>query len=192
LQDITAAEAVEAEATQLPAQALQQVSESIVQLTEEVLETLRAQATHAVRRRKKRTELWLDDLTETQGNTVIAIKQLCESSQGTTLKKLAETIGVTPAAASVMVDLLVGKRMVERSRSESDRRAVLIRLTPETARLFKASDQSLRKSFEGLADTLGPQVLYDWRKILYTAMVALKQQTAATKPAGEAARPPGK
>ena len=102
LPDITAAEAVKAEATQLPAHALQQVSESIVQLTEEVVEILRAQATHAVRRRKKRTELWLDDLTETQGNTVIATKQLCEKSpHGTTLKKLAETIGVTPAAASV-------------------------------------------------------------------------------------------
>jgi DNA-binding MarR family transcriptional regulator len=192
LPDITAAEAVKAEATQLPAHALQQVSESIVQLTEEVVEILRAQATHAVRRRKKRTELWLDDLTETQGNTVIATKQLCEKSpHGTTLKKLAETIGVTPAAASVMVDLLVSKRMLERSRSESDRRAVLIRLTPETARLFKASDQSLRKSFEGLADTLGTQVLYDWQTILSTAMVALKQQTAASKPAGEAVPPAG-
>lgn len=68
---------------------------------------------------------------------------------------------------------------------------MLIRLTPETARLFKASDQSLRKSFEGLADTLGTQVLYDWQTILSTAMVALKQQTAASKPAGEAVPPAG-
>ncbi len=169
-----------------PQLTLEEVSESIVQLTEEVLELLRSQATHAVRRRKKRTELWLDDLTETQSNTVIAVKHLSEQSPlGTTLKKLAETIGVTPAAASVMVDLLVSKRMLERTRSEADRRAVVIRLTPETTRLFKTSDQSLCKSFEGLADTLGTQTLYDWQQILATAAVALKQQTAASKAATE-------
>ena len=184
--DTAAAETEETVASPpAPPLTLEEVSESIVQLTEEVLELLRSQATHAVRRRKKRTELWLDDLTETQSNTVIAVKHLSEQSAlGTTLKKLAETIGVTPAAASVMVDLLVSKRMLERTRSEADRRAVVIRLTPETARLFKTSDQSLRKSFEGLADTLGAQTLYDWQQILATAATALKQQTAAAAKAG--------
>jgi DNA-binding MarR family transcriptional regulator len=187
-QDATTIDTESAEASAAaPQPTLEEVGESIVQLTEEVLELLRSQATHAVRRRKKRNELWLDDLTETQANTVIAIKHLSEENpQGTTLKRLAETIGVTPAAASVMVDLLLGKRMLERTRSEADRRAVVIRLTPETARLFKTSDQSLHKSFEGLAETLGPHVLREWQQILLTATDALKQQAAAAKSGPEA------
>ena len=104
---------------------------SIWQLTEDVLELLRSRSSAEVHKRKRADLLWLDDLTETQGNTVIAVRQLCEyKPEGVTLKKLAETVGVTPAAASVMVELLVKKKILKRTRSKNDRRAVLIRLTP--------------------------------------------------------------
>ncbi|OFW56079.1 MAG: hypothetical protein A2133_12555 [Actinobacteria bacterium RBG_16_64_13] len=125
---------------------------------------------------QKRDLLWLDELTETQGNTVIAIRQLCEGSpEGVTLKKLAETMGVTPAAASVMVDLLVRKKMLKRTRSKSDRRAVLIRLTPDTSDLFDISEQTLLQTFMSLQDSLGPEILLDWQGILVKAKAALRQ-----------------
>ncbi len=156
--------------------AIEEISKSIWQLTEDVLELLRSRARGAVHKQMRPDLHWLDDLTETQGSTVIAVRQLCEESPGgVALKKLAETMGVTPAAASVMVDLLVKKKMLKRTRSKSDRRAVLIRLTPDTAGLFDISEGSLLRTFESLEDTLGPGVLVDWQRILLTAKAALRQ-----------------
>ena len=134
--------------------------------------------------KQKRTDLlWLDDLTETQSNTVIAIRQLCdETPEGITLKKLAETMGVTPAAASVMVDLLVKKKMLKRTRSKNDRRAVLIRLTPDTAGLFDISEESLRQSVMILQESLGPEILRDWQRILVTAKATLRHATGPEMP----------
>lgn len=164
-----------------PQLTMEQVSESIWRLTEEVLELLRTQSTGEVQRKRSPDVLWVDDVTRSQGNTVIAVRQLSEDyPEGVTLKKLAETIGVTPAAASVMVDLLVKKKMLKRTRSKSDRRSVLIRLAPETSRLFEISEQSLRQSVMSLLDLLGPETLRDWQRILSTAAVALRQVVQAT------------
>jgi DNA-binding MarR family transcriptional regulator len=160
------------------------LSKSIWQLTEDVLELLRSRARGAVHKQKRADLLWLDELTETQGNTVIAIRQLCEGSpEGVTLKKLAETMGVTPAAASVMVDLLVKKKMLKRTKSKSDRRAVLIRLTPDTANLFEISERTLLQTFMSLQDLSGPEFLLDWHRILVTAAAALRQVVVGKTPA---------
>ena len=153
---------------------MEEISKSIWQLTEDVLELLCSRARSAVHKQKRPELLWLDELTETQSNTVIAIRQLCEESpEGVTLKKLAETMGVTPAAASVMVDLLVKKRMLKRTKSKSDRRAVLIRLTADTSGLFDISEQSLLQTFMVLQDSIGLEALLDWQRILMTAVGAL-------------------
>ncbi len=155
---------------------MEQVSRSIWQLTEHVLELLRADSRHAVHAGKRPDLLWLDELTETQSNTVIAVRQLCDvSPEGVTLKKLAETLGVTPAGASVMVDLLVKKKMLKRTKSKADRRAILIRLTPDTANLFAISEQTLLKNFMGLHSEMGPDALLDWQRILIRAVAALRE-----------------
>ncbi len=162
-----------------------EISKSIWQLTEDVLELLRSRSRSAVHEYREPGLLWLDELTETQGSTVIAVRQLCEDSpEGITLKRLAETMGVTPAAASVMVDLLVKKKVLKRTKSKSDRRAVLIRLSPGMSGLFDISDQNLLESFAGLQKTLGPDVLLDWQRILITATMALRQVVAEKVPEG--------
>jgi DNA-binding MarR family transcriptional regulator len=162
---------------------IEAISKSIWQLTEDVLELLRSRSRAAVRKQKRSDLLWLDDLTETQSNTVIAVRQLCdETPEGVALKKLAETMGVTPAAASVMVDLLVKKKMLKRTKSKSDRRAVLIRLTPDTAGLFDISEQTLQTTFHSLEETLGPGLLLEWQQVLLTATTALRQVVGAVTP----------
>jgi DNA-binding MarR family transcriptional regulator len=166
--------------------AMEAISKSIWQLTEDVLELLRSRARSAVHKQKRSDLLWLDELTETQGNTVIAIRQLCEESpEGITLKKLAETMGVTAAAASVMVDLLVKKKMLKRTKSKSDRRAVLIRLTADTAGLFVISEETLLQTFMSLQDSLGPETLLDWQRILLTTTAALRQVVGGRTPDAE-------
>jgi DNA-binding MarR family transcriptional regulator len=168
---------------------LRPVCESIWKLTEEVLELLRSHSTAEIQAQKDPKVLWVDDLTRAQGNTVIALKQLTDTQpEGVTLKKLAETIGVTPAAASVMVDLLVAKKMIKRTRSRSDRRAILVRLTPQTARLFEISDQSLSRAVMNVADALGPQILHDWLRILL-AVTAVLERTLGVKSPAETGTP---
>ena len=162
---------------------VEDTAKSIWQLTEDVLELLRSGSRAAVHEHKRPDVPWLDELTETQGNTVITIRQLCETSpDGVTLKKLAEALGVTAAAASVMVDLLAKKKMLKRTRSRKDRRAILIRLTPEVAELFETSETTLLRTFACLERTMGVDTLRDWQRILMTANAAL-QQVVGTTPA---------
>ena len=52
-----------------------------------------------------------------------------KNPEGVMLKSLAETLNVTPAAASGMVDTLVKRNYLERTQSENDRRSVRIKLS---------------------------------------------------------------
>jgi DNA-binding MarR family transcriptional regulator len=157
---------------------LEQTSELIWKSTENVLELLRLYATNEVQRQKK-GHIWLNDVTGAQSNTILAIKQLGDTyPEGVSLKKVAETVGVTPAAASVMVDILVKKKIVKRTRSKDDRRAVLVGLTPQTWRLFEIVDQSLVQAVMSVAAALGPQVLNDWLKMLQTVLPVLNDTVA--------------
>ena len=177
MDDVTPVEAEREDASEPAAEpTIEQVCESIWRGTEDVLELLRSYSTSQVQLQKSPDAFWVDDVTRAQGNVVIAIRQLCvEHPEGVTLKKIAETIGVSAAAASVMVDLLVTKKMLKRTRSKSDRRALLIRLTPQTLRLFEISERSLGEALGGVADELGPAILHQWQAILVAASAVLRR-----------------
>lgn len=53
----------------------------------------------------------------------------------TSMNRLAETLGISKANATGLVDRLVKKGLVSRRRSEKDRRVVIVQLTPEGARV---------------------------------------------------------
>ena len=93
-------------------------------------------------------------------------------------------MGVTPAAASVMVDLLVKKKMLRRTRSKNDRRAVLIRLTPATEGLFAIAGESHRQSLALLEESLGSDVFREWQRIMVAATATLRQAPDGQAPAG--------
>ena len=179
--DVTPVEAGREDAPEPAAEpTIEQVCESIWRGTEDVLELLRSYSTGQIQLQKSPDVLWVDDVTRAQGNIVISIRQLCvDSPEGVTLKKIAETIGVSAAAASVMVDLLVTKKMLRRTRSKSDRRALLIRLTPQTSRLFEISERSLGEALKGVADELGPDILHQWEAILVAASAVLRRTVGA-------------
>jgi|WetSurMetagenome_2_1015567.scaffolds.fasta_scaffold17995_4 DNA-binding MarR family transcriptional regulator len=174
MNDITQTDADDAGSLEpAPQFTLEQVSELIWKSTENVLELLRSHATSEVHK-QKRGHIWLNDVSRAQSNAILAIKQLCDASpNGVSLKKVAETIGVTPAAASVMVDILVTKKIIKRTQSQDDRRAVLLRLTPQTSRLFEIVDRSLIQAVMSVGDELGPQMLHDWLNMLTTVLSVL-------------------
>jgi len=160
-----------------------QKAAAIWRLSEEVLDLLRAEALEEILKVKDPDTLWLEDLTRTQANMVIAVRKACETSlEGITLKDLAERTGVSSAAASVMVESLVQKGLLERHRSESDRRVVYIRLSPETSRLFDVGDRSLQQTIVDLGDELGPETLDVWWGILSKVAPTLRESGAGDRP----------
>jgi len=56
------------------------------------------------------------------------------------MKKLAEKIGITMGTLTVQVDKMVSAGLVERVPHESDRRSILVQLTPQGQQLFVEHD----------------------------------------------------
>ncbi len=167
---------------------LEQVADLIWKSNERVLDLLRTHATSEVQK-KKRGHIWLNDVSRAQSNTILAIKRLCDTyPEGVSLKKLAETVGVTPAAVSVTVEILVTKKIIKRTQSQDDRRAILLCLTPQTQRLFEIVDQSLGQAVLTVADELGPQALRDWLTMQQTAIAVLERTVGQKSPARTAAK----
>jgi MarR family transcriptional regulator, organic hydroperoxide resistance regulator len=72
----------------------------------------------------------------TQTQMQLAI-ELAQEGQ-TTIRQLADRLGVTPAAVSLMVDRMVEHGWLERVRDERDRRLVWVRLTPDAQAMSEA------------------------------------------------------
>jgi len=98
-------------------------------------------------------EQLLETMTFNQLRMIKNVYQLNrESTEGVTLKVLAESLSITPAAASEMVDALVRKDMLRREHNPQDRRAVAITLAPASLAKFRDCE----KTFNRLtADFLG-------------------------------------
>ena len=75
-------------------------------------------------------------------------------SCGISLKVLAERLGITPAAASEMVDTLVKKGVLTRSVDPVDRRAISIVVADELQTRFRATEKSYDECFLGFLDTI--------------------------------------
>lgn len=67
---------------------------------------------------------------------------LDSGSEGISLKNLAEKLNLSSSAVSVMVEMLVQKRVLERRNSSIDRRQVLIRLSDAAWREVEKFDRS--------------------------------------------------
>jgi DNA-binding MarR family transcriptional regulator len=80
------------------------------------------------------------------------LRQLAEADE-LPAGRLAAGADLTPASATQMLDALADQGLVERVRSESDRRVVLNRLTPAGRERFAAKEAELTARWrEALAD----------------------------------------
>lgn len=80
-----------------------------------------------------------------------------EYPEGVTLKVLAESLSITPAAASEMVDALVRKGMLTREHNPQDRRAVAISLAPFSRKKFEECEQTFDRLTVGFLESLGDE-----------------------------------
>ena len=76
--------------------------------------------------------------------------QTTPRSPGVSLKALADELNLSSSAVSVMVEMLVQKKVLERRSSEVDRRQVLIRLSDASWEAVTEFDNVCRTFFDGL------------------------------------------
>jgi DNA-binding MarR family transcriptional regulator len=73
--------------------------------------------------------------------------------------QLAAAAEVTPATVTPMLDHLVAAGLVERTRSEEDRRVVVNRLTPKGRRLHEQKDAELTRKWAEALEELSDEEL---------------------------------
>lgn len=74
--------------------------------------------------------------------------------EGIPMSVLAERVGMSPSAASHMVDSLMSQSMVERHQSPTDRRAVLVTISQSFLALAYSIDQAQQKTIDELRSIL--------------------------------------
>lgn len=112
----------------------------------------------ALRRILRATELYGRTLALTAGLTPVQIRllQIVMSHGSTTPTQISSQMGVSPATISTLLDRLAAKRMIERRRSETDRRQTNVVLTQEGHEAVAGAPDPLQQKyvteFEALAD----------------------------------------
>lgn len=112
----------------------------------------------ALRRILRATEIYSRDLAQTAGLTPAQLRvlQILQGRNSSTPKALAGQMGVSQATVTSLVDKLVARGLVERLRSEVDRRQVNVAVTEvgrgTLANAPNALQQRYARAFERLAD----------------------------------------
>ena len=84
--------------------------------------------------------------------------QTAPESEGVSLKKLADELNLSSSAVSVMVEMLVQKKVLERKSSEVDRRQVLIRLSDAAWESVALYDDACRICFSDFSEEISSAV----------------------------------
>ncbi|MDR6263258.1 MULTISPECIES: MarR family transcriptional regulator [Rhodobacterales] len=112
----------------------------------------------ALRRILRATELYGRTLAQTAGLTPVQIRllQIVLGQGSVTPKQISVQMGVSPATISTLLDRMVAKSMIERQRSDVDRRQTNIVLTEEGRKAVEGAPDPLQqkyvKEFEALED----------------------------------------
>ena len=78
---------------------------------------------------------------------------------GVSLRELAESLGITPGAASTAVDVLVKRDLLDRHVNQEDRRAVNITLSARLRRMSDRLIEGFDEDFAEVADRLSKREL---------------------------------
>ena len=83
-----------------------------------------------------------------------------------TISRLADLLEVSPPSASSMVDRLVEKGFLTRTRSTEDRRKVVVRLASDAEAHIRSIEESILEAFADIVDKLGPETAEKWCDVL--------------------------
>jgi DNA-binding MarR family transcriptional regulator len=108
------------------------------------------------------SRLKLTDLSIAQMNLLMMVRQYEEVSIG----QLAKMLHVSPPSVSVMVERLVESGMLLRERCTTDRRKVVIRVSPGEKKRITALEHQMITGFVTLIEQLGPETTEKWHDVL--------------------------
>jgi DNA-binding MarR family transcriptional regulator len=102
---------------------------------------------------------WLPEIVDAVGLTGERYMVLFELGllPDSSLKDLAESVGVSSSALSVMVQSLVERDLVTRVSDPGDRRRVVLRLSEEGERTLSTLEDELIGRYHGYLQTLDPE-----------------------------------
>jgi len=104
----------------------------------------------------------------------MTLNLLPESGDGVAMGELARRMNLKPATVAQTVDSLQARDLLERVRGESDKRQVLVRLTPSGAELQNAASEQFKAQIGELLAALLPEE----RAGLITGLEALVRAAA--------------
>ncbi|MCW5213125.1 MarR family transcriptional regulator, partial [Desulfobulbus sp. TB] len=110
-------------------------------------------------------------------NLMMAVR----SHEELTLSRLAELLKVSPPSVSVMVERLVERKMLIRTRSSRDRRKVIISLSPESEQRIEKMEEQMLASFIEVVEELGPETAQKWGEVLERVEEVLRRQNRQGK-----------
>ena len=94
--------------------------------------------------------------------------------------RAAEKLGITPAAASEMVNTLVRKGVFTREENPTDRRAISIRISGDFQKRFRQSELLFDRLTADFMKTIDPE-----EREIFAKVLRLWNDHVAGKPAGE-------
>ena len=102
------------------------------------------------------------DLSVAQMNLILAVRGRGE----VTLTELADILSVSPPSVSVMVERLVERGFLMRERAISDRRKVVIQVSPDADHHIAEMEERVVATFVDLLEELGPETAGKWHEVL--------------------------
>jgi DNA-binding MarR family transcriptional regulator len=95
-----------------------------------------------------------------------------------TVSRLASKLGISPPSASAMIDRLVDAGLVDRVRSEEDRRIVSVWLTPRGEEALATAIGGRRGWLERVLGRLEPAELADTMRVLRRLAEVMEEEPA--------------
>jgi DNA-binding MarR family transcriptional regulator len=141
--------------------------------TEEIQDILKLQDELVRHRRVWNAEPWLElNMSTPQFKALLLIS---EEEKGVRMRELARKLGGSFSNATVLVDRLVDRGLVERLADHQDRRVVLVRATEEGRQLIEQLVTCWRSLSASLLEALEPEDLSAVHEALSVLLKASRQ-----------------
>lgn len=112
------------------------------------------------------------NITMAQLHTIISIYNKGEVS----ITELSTLTSVSTPSASVMVDRLVDKGILVREHSSSDRRKVMVKISPKAVEGIKQIEEGILQSIVGLVEDIGHETAQKWCEAIEAIKGVLENQ----------------
>ncbi|TYO96582.1 MarR family winged helix-turn-helix transcriptional regulator [Desulfallas thermosapovorans] len=115
------------------------------------------------------------------GHQFVVLKMIKDGGQ-MTVSQVAEYLGVSLSAVTAMVDRLCKAGMLERRRSEEDRRVVWLEITGEGRRVVQLCDEGRRRIIMRYLELVTEEDLLHMIKIYERIIAFMRQEEAQQTP----------